>query len=308
MHHYKPDLSVVVPVYNGSKTLEELFLRTQDALTNRGLTFEIVFVDDRSIDPSWSVIESMKARYGDLVQGIRLARNTGQQATTFCGMLSAQGTWIVTIDDDLQVPPEEIVKLLDAAQEQQAELVYGVFPSPKHNWLYHSGARIFRWVLHKIALDFPNGSSFRLLHADLIGRLPTDLKQLSHIDPFLLWVSTGFIRVEVGHEKRRHGRSGYSIARLVKMALEILILYSTLPLNFMIWAGFFFAAVSFGLGIYFMILKITIGAQMGFSALIVTITFFSGMILMSLGILGTYISNLYAMGIGRPPFVIQTKI
>ena len=307
MTDYKPYLSVVIPVFNGSATLEALFLRTKTVLDGKNISFEVVFVDDGSTDDSWPLIQKLKSGHGKEVTGIRLARNAGQQAATFCGLLEASGEWIITMDDDLQTPPEEISKLLDAAGDRESTLIYGVFAAPQHSRLHDFGARIFRRLLRKVALDFPDGSSFRLLHSSLIKRLPTELRLLNHIDPVLSWAGSGILRVEVNHEKRLYGKSGYTFLRLLSLALEILLLYSTLPLRFIIWLGFFFAAVSFGMGIYFLTLKLTVGAQLGFSALIVAITFFSGMILMSLGILGAYISNLYTIGIGRPPFVIQNK-
>lgn len=303
-----PYISVVVPVFNGSASLEALFGRVKAVFDHENRRFEVIFVDDGSTDNSWPLIERLQAQFPESVRGIRLMRNAGQQAATFCGLLEASGEWIVTMDDDLQVPPEEIPKLLEAARGRNTMLVYGVSSEPARSLFYRAGARLFRRLLRSVALDFPDGSSFRLLHSGLVERLPKNVRLLNYIDPLLSWVSSGVLRVEVRHEKRQHGRSGYSFLRLLGLALEILLLYSVLPLRFMVWLGLLCAVGSFGLGVYYLMLKLTVGAQVGFSALIVTITFFSGMILMSLGILGTYISNLYAMGIGRPAFVIQQKI
>lgn len=302
------DVSVVVPVYNSAATLEALFLRTAEVLRGRRLGFEIIFVDDGSTDNSWEVIVGLKNKYGAFVRGFRLARNAGQQAATFCGLLHAGGPWVVTMDDDLQTPPEEIIKLLNAAPGLGADIVYGKYTQGRHNLLHRWGARIFRKLLRSIAPAFPDGSSFRLIKHELIASIPKDLKQWDYVDPVLSRLSDRTAAVDVRHEKRINGRSGYSLAALSAIALNILVIYSTLPLKIMMWTGFISAFVSFGLGAYYLVQKLTVGAQLGFSALIVTITFFSGVILISLGILGMYVSKIYESGSGRPAYAVKSII
>jgi undecaprenyl-phosphate 4-deoxy-4-formamido-L-arabinose transferase len=302
------DISVVVPVFNGAATIEMLFDRVRNTLEGQNLSFELIFIDDDSADDSWEVVEKMKNLHGELVRGFRLTRNAGQQAATFCGLLHARGSWVLTLDDDLQTPPEEITRLWASAQVLQADIIYGKYAVARQGAWRRWGARMFRLLLRRVAPAFPDGSSFRLIRGSLVRKIPPGLKQWSYVDPVLSRLSTRIGVVEVRHDARDKGHSGYSFIQLAGIALHILVIYSTLPLRLMIASGFASAMASFALGAYYFIQKITIGAQIGFSALIVTITFFSGVILISLGILGLYISKIYEMSSGQPPFTVEKSI
>src|SRR5256885_11470357 len=118
----KPDISVIVPVFNSEARLKELFIRTSEVITSMNLDFEFVFVDDGSNDRSWQVISELNAEYPEGVRGFRLSRNSGQQAATVCGLERARGTWVITLDDDLQSLPEEIPTLWERANHEQADI------------------------------------------------------------------------------------------------------------------------------------------------------------------------------------------
>lgn len=304
----EPDITVVVPVFDGAATLKALFSRTRAVMSELNLDFEIIFVDDGSVDHSWRVIGELREEAADRVRGFRLARNSGQQAATICGMQMARGRWILTLDDDLQLPPEEIPKLWEAAHTRQSDVVYGVFPAPRHNLLHNLGGRLYRVLLKRVAPDVPVGSSFRLLRRDILKALPQRLGPWVFVDPALAWLTTDITTVNVRHEKRGDGRSGYSFFKLLGMAVTVLVVYSTLPLQIMIWFGLLSAVVSFCLGIYYLILKLTSDVAVGFSALIVTMTFAFGVILLSLGILGIYIAGIYVMGSGQPAYTVKAEI
>src|SRR6185503_1562788 len=119
------DYSVVVPVYNSEKTLVELFTRTREVFKKLGRSFEMVFVEDCGKDQSWQVLRELSDQYPGEVVAVKLARNFGQHNATLCGFHHAQGRFVITIDDDLQIPPEEIPKLIDEQERSDAELVYG---------------------------------------------------------------------------------------------------------------------------------------------------------------------------------------
>src|ERR1700733_2439142 len=155
----RPDISVVVPVFNSASTLGKLFSGVQDVMASMNLRFEVVFVDDGSSDESWRVILDLKRQHGDLVRGFRLARNSGQQAATYCGLIEARGQWVVTLDDDLQPHPREIVKLWEEAQRRQSEVVYGVYATLRHGLIHRIGSRLFRMLLRRVAPSFPDGTS-----------------------------------------------------------------------------------------------------------------------------------------------------
>jgi hypothetical protein len=163
-------------------------------------------------------------------------------------------------------------------------------------------------LIRSVAPAYPNGSAFRLVKKDVLAKLPAPTGPGFYVDPILCWATDNIITEEVQHEKRINGKSGYSLLKLLNLAFAILIVHSTLPLRLMIWTGFFSSLISFGIGIFYLIKKLTVGAALGFSALILTITFVSGVILMSLGILGVYIAKLYTMGSGQPAYIVQSRI
>lgn len=304
----KPDISVVVPVFQSAGTLPEVFSAIQDVMKILHLRFEAVFVDDSSHDDSWNVIVGLKKQHGSLVRGFRLARNSGQQAATYCGLLQSHGDWVVTLDDDMQPHPREIIKLWQYALEHQPDIVYGVYARLRHGLVHRAGSRIFRVLLHRMAPSFPDGSSFRLIRSEILRSLNPSPGPWVLVDPVLAWGTLHIQTVTVEHSPRRSGRSGYSALMLFTAAWTLLITYSKLPLRLITVLGFLSSLVSFALGIYFLVRKLTVGAQMGFSALIVTTTFSSGLILFSLGILGEYISQIHTMGSGEPAFTIKAVV
>lgn len=303
----KPDISVVVPVFNSAQILPEVFAGVRDVMETMNLEFEAIFVDDGSSDESWDTILALQAAHGGLVRGFRLARNSGQQAATYCGLLQSRGDWVVTLDDDLQTHPREIKKLWTHALESQADVVYGAYDSLRHPLLHRLGSRIFHVLLRRVAPAFPRGSSFRLIRAEVLQTLSRNPGPWIIVDALLAWQSSDMSTVLVEHNDRKSGRSGYSFARLCGIAWTLLITYSKLPLRLMGGFGFLSAFFSIGLGLYYLVRKFTVGAQVGFSALIVTITFSSGVILLSLGILGEYISQIHTMVSGQPAFSIKAK-
>jgi polyisoprenyl-phosphate glycosyltransferase len=304
----RPQISVVVPVFNSTNVLRKLFSAIEDVMSSLNQRFEVIFVDDDSTDGSWRLILELKKERGEVVRGFRLARNSGQQAATYCGLLHARGEWVVTLDDDLQPHPREIVKLWACAQAAQADVIYGVYASLKHGLVHRMGTRLFRMLLRRVSPSFPDGSSFRLIRSDVLQALPTDPRPSVFVDPVLAWRSSEVTSVVVEHSPREAGRSAYSLTALFALAWILLITYSTVPLRLMTAVGFLSASVSFGLGLYYLVRKVTIGAQVGFSASIVTTTFSSGLILLSLGILGEYISRIHSMSTGEPAFSVKATV
>src|SRR3954470_16261994 len=182
-----PALSIVVPVFNGAGTLPRLFDEIQDVVGAMRLDAEVIFVDDGSTDQSWRIIREIKSGSPERVHGFRLARNSGQQAATYCGVLEARGEWVVTIDDDLQPSPAEIRRLWDHAQLTGADIVYGVPAASPHGITRRIGRRVFRLLLGRVAPQFPGTSSFRLIRADVIAAVPRHLGPWVLIDAVLAW-------------------------------------------------------------------------------------------------------------------------
>src|SRR5688572_26559151 len=165
------DYSVVVPVYNSEKTLAELFLRTRDVFAKLGRSFEMIFVENCGRDQSWEVIRELSEQYPGEVVAVRLARNFGQHNATLCGFHYAQGSFVITIDDDLQIPPEEIPRLIAEQERSGAELVYGYFEEKHHSIIQNAGSFIIQKTFEKTFDAKGKGSSFRLIVASLIEKV-----------------------------------------------------------------------------------------------------------------------------------------
>lgn len=303
-----PNISVVVPVFNSESTLKELFARTHAVMSALKLDFEMIFVDDGSMDDSWKIIGALKADYAECIRGFKLAKNSGQQAATICGLQHARGDWVLTLDDDLQSPPEEIPTLWYFAQKQQPDVVYGVCSFPRHYPLHNLGSRFFRLLVREVAPEVSASSPFRLIKAELLESLRGRLGTWVFVDPALASLTSDIATVAVRHEERRNGKSGYSLSTLVQLAITVVVIHGTLPLQMMIWFGLLSALGSFCIGIYYLILRLTSSTPVGFSALIVTMTFGFGLILLSLGILGVYVSRIYVMGTGQSGFRVKAEI
>ena len=291
--------SAVVPVYNAESTLIELHRRIVETLEKLGVPFELIFIDDNSDDGSWEILRSLRdcdAR----VRCYQLMRNFGQQNATMCGFRQACGRILVSLDDDLQNPPEEIPLLL-AELEQGYDVVFGVYELKRHG-LYR---RLGSWLINKFyAWTFRTRgrvSAFRALRAELAERLLDYDLNFTYINGLIAWYTERVSRVVVRHESRNLGQSGYTLRRLLNLSTNMMTNFSLLPLQIATCAGLLFASVGFVLGATFVVRKLAYGSAVsGFTAIIVSISFFSGMILLFLGIIGEYVGRIH-MNINRKP-------
>ncbi len=300
-----PDVSVVVPVFNSAGTLEELYRRTESTFSELELDFEMIFVFDGGAESAWKVLISLKKENPERVTAIRLARNFGQHNATLCGLSFARARQIVTIDDDLQTPPEAIADLLAHQKETGAEVVYGTYPRQRHGLFRNLASKAFKKMYKYVTKGAGTGSSFRLISQTLAE----DILSINHthvfIDQLFSWYTQDFAFVEVTHHKRADGKSGYSTGKLFRMAFNVFISYTDLPLRLVTLTGFFASVLSIVLGTAFIIQRVLVGAQIGFTALISAIFFTSGVILLSLGILGEYISRIYQSRLEKPAYAIK---
>lgn len=303
----KTDITVVVPVFNSVETLHPLYERISATLFKLGKSFEVLFVEDGGPIESWNELKSIKKAFPETVSLIRLGRNYGQNAATVCGITNARGQIVITIDDDLQTPPEEIEKLLEAYKLNDSAVVFGVTASQSNPLIKRIGSymikKIFDWV---DGADI--GSSFRLIAPELKGKLNKQAHDQLFLNQVIHWYTDEITNVEVKHESRTEGSSGYSFFGLAGIALRLLFFYTDFPLRMMSYTGLLIAFVCFGLGSYYVYEKVVIGSEAGFASLITAIFFTTGIIMVCLSILGSYISRIYADRIKRPVYSIKTKL
>ena len=296
-------LSIVVPVFRSEKTLNELVNRITNSISDKSV--EIILIDDASGDETWTTICSI-ARQNSMVTGIRLGRNSGQHGALLAGVRAAKFQTVVTLDDDLQNPPEEINKLIDALVPG-VDVVYGVSTDVKQNFYRRAGSKLVRKFFAS-ALGFNSAvsmSSFRTFRTALREGFNTALGPNVSLDALLTWSTTRFTVVEVKHDERKVGDSHYTFRKLVRFMIDMATGYSALPLRLASALGFL--TISFGavLLVYVIGRPIITGERVqGFPMLASTIIIFSGVQIFLLGILGEYIGRMHFRVMNKPTYMV----
>lgn len=300
--------SVVIPVYRGEATLEELVERLGTVLPGVTKQFEVVLVNDGSPDESWALIQRLSQRY-PWVRGISLSRNYGQENATLCGILESQYDVIATMDDDLQHRPEELPRLLNKLSEGY-DVVYGVPRVRRQSWWKSLSAvivkRIIAWSMGMRAVR--DLSAFKVFRADLKETFGAMTGRDVLIDVLLSWITANFASVEIEEQARAHGKSNYDLFKLVKVSLRAMTNYTTIPLRFASILGFFFTIVGLFVLIYVLTVYFALGSIPGFTFLASVITMFSGVQLFALGIIGEYLARLFERSSGRPPYAVRERV
>ena len=302
------DNSVVIPVFNNESYLKELYSRLKISLEEITDSFEIIMVEDGGGDCSWEIIEELSEK-DKRVNGIQLSRNFGQHNALLCGIRAARYDVIVTMDGDLQHPPEEIPKLLSKLAEGH-DVVYGTPEKEQHGFWRGTASRVT-----KLALQYTMGaetaryvSAFRVFRTLVRNAFAHYQSPFVSIDVLLTWGTTSFASVPVRRDPRRTGESGYTFGKLVIHALNMMTGFSTLPLRLASWTGFAF--MFFGIGVLIFVVGrflIKGGGVPGFSFLASVIAIFSGAQLFALGIIGEYLARMYYRSIDRPVYIVRSS-
>jgi undecaprenyl-phosphate 4-deoxy-4-formamido-L-arabinose transferase len=302
-------VSVVVPVYNAEGSLPMLVDRLSRALEPESDLGELIFVNDGSRDGSWGVIEQLAARHR-WIRGINLMRNVGQHNAVLCGIRAARFEVIVTMDDDLQTPPEEVPRLL-AALTAGHDVVYGTPRRQSHGLL-----RDLASTLTKIALQGAMGaetarsiSPFRAFHTHLRDAFANYSGPFVSIDVLLTWGTTAFSSIIVKHEPRTIGVSNYTVRKLIAHAMNMMTGFSTLPLQVASIVGFVFTLFGGAVLAYVVGRYLLQGAVVpGFAFLASAVAIFSGAQLFALGIIGEYLARMHFRMMDRPPYAVLSTV
>ena len=304
----RPELSIVVPVYGSAGMLEKLHARVADSMARLGTSYELILADDCGGDNSWAVIQRLATRHSS-VRGLRLARNFGQHNALLAGIRAARGVWIVTIDDDLQNPPEEIWKLLAKAKEGH-DVVYGRPRKQTHGLFRDMASSVTKMVLRgamgaEVATQV---SAFRAFKASIRDAFENYQGPTVNIDVLLTWGTRSYAAVEVRQDEREAGESGYTFRKLVVHALNMMTGFSVLPLQVASLAGFLFAIFGLGVIAYVVIRYLIYGSPVpGFPFLASIISLFAGIQLFALGIIGEYLARMHMRSMNRPAYVVADR-
>ncbi len=303
--NFPMNCSVVIPVYKSQATLPELLERLDKVLSGLSENYEVILVNDDSPDQSWEVITALAKQY-PCVRGIDLMRNYGQHNATLCGVRLARYEVVVTMDDDLQHPPEELHFLLEKLGEGY-DVVYGVPKKLPHSWWRNLGSILSKWmVASAIGIKtIRDVSAFRAFRMDLRRAFEGYQNPDVMIDVLLSWGTTRFATVMVDEQPRSVGRSNYTLGRLLRMTLLYLTNFSTKPLRFSNIIGFFFTLMGFLGFIYVITVYFVEGSVPGFPFLASAVMVFSGVQLFALGIIGEYLARVFERTAGRRPYTIE---
>jgi undecaprenyl-phosphate 4-deoxy-4-formamido-L-arabinose transferase len=296
-------LSVVIPVYNSEQTIGPLVERLQACLS--GYVFEIVLINDGSLDNSETVCQALEQQYAT-VTFISLRRNFGEFNAVLCGLNHARGQYVVIIDDDFQNPPESILTLVQTAETGQFDVVYSRYAQKQHHWFRNLGS----WAVNGLttySLGKPRDlylSSFKLIRGEVVEEIIHYRGPYPYIDGLIFRVTRNVGSVEVPHNARAEGRSNYTLRKLIGLFLTFFIGYSLWPIRVFTALG----ATFFGLGLLsglFLLLSWIAGpdAIPGWSIVLWAILTGLGLQLLFLGIIGEYIGKLFMAYSGLPPYV-----
>lgn len=300
------EASIVIPVYNGADTIPELADRLSRVCPTLFSNYEIIFIDDGSPDPSWATIQRLTATVPNVV-GVRLRRNFGQHNATLCGIRAARFPITITMDDDLQHPPEQLPALLDEFRKGY-DVVYAVPKKLPHAWWRNLGSRMIKLILSKIMnIPIQDIGAFRIFRTELRDAFADYHSPDVYIDPLLSWGTTSFSHIAVEEKPRTVGESNYTMKSLIKATLSIMTGYSTIPLRLASMLGFFFLIFGVIVLIYVLYIAIVVGSIPGWPFLASLVSLFSGAELFSLGLIGEYLARMYVRTMDRPVYLVAER-
>ncbi|WP_460653886.1 glycosyltransferase family 2 protein [Kribbella endophytica] len=301
-----PDLSVVVPMYDEEEVLPIFFDRMRPLLDGLGVSYELLVVDDGSRDATASLLLAAATDWPQL-RLVRLLRNSGHQAAISAGFRRARGNHLVTIDADLQDPPEVIAELLTTARDKDVDVVYGVRSDrSSDSWAKRTTARMYyRLMCRLVGRDIPfDAADFRLVSrrvVDAVNALPEDGRVFRLVIPWL-----GFPSAEVKYVRaeRAAGVTKYNLRKMLRLAFDSVTAFSAAPLRLATWLGLFGGLLSVAFVIGALVIKLTGQSIPGWTSTVLAVAVIGAIQLLCLGLLGEYVARLFQSSQKRPQFLV----
>lgn len=299
--------SVVIPVYNSEGIVRETVRQVVEVFEGAGIRHEVVLVNDGSTDRSWAVISEI-ARETPQVVALNLLKNYGQHHANLAGFIESRGDYVITMDDDLQNPPDQALLLIDAALEGH-DVVFGRFGRKQAAGYRQLGSKLITLVNRRVfgQPDDLTVSNFRILRRDVVDRICASHTAHPYVTGQALLFSNNPANVTVRHEPRTVGKSNYNLVRILRLVLTILFSYSSYPLRAAALAGFALSVLSFVLGAFYLIRGLTHDTAVpGWTTLVVLLAAFNGFIIAMLSMLGEYVvRTLNAVSVQQSYHVIE---
>jgi polyisoprenyl-phosphate glycosyltransferase len=285
--------SVIVPVYNSEKVIETTVEQIANFFVNRNLRYEIILVNDGSRDRSWMKLTTL-ARSNKSIVAINLLQNYGQHSAIFCGIRQSKGDYVITMDDDLQNPPEEIIHLINKIHEGH-DAVFAKFKAKKHPLMRKLGSNIIGYLNEKI-FNKPKEltlTNFRIFTREVALRIQDYRTLYPYIPGLVLMFSNNATNVSTEHHERKIGKSNYTWITIATLVGRLLFNYSSYPLKILSTVGFVISLLSFSAGMFYLIKAWLVGSNvLGFTTIVVILSFLNGFIIIMLGVIGEYLSRM----------------
>jgi len=301
-----PALSIVIPVYNGAGSVGELVAALEELRIAGG--HEIVLVNDGSPDDSLAVCRALVEQARVPITLVDLSRNYGEHNAVMAGLRHARGAHIITMDDDLQNPPEEVERLLSFAQDSGHEVVYTYYDEKQHAAWRNLGSRFTNWVAGFV-LDKPKGfylSSFRCISAFVAGEITRYEGPFPYVDGLILQVTQDIDRLLVRHLPRAEGRSNYTMRRLLRLWLSMFVNFSVMPLRLSTLTGFALSLIGAVGSIVAITEALFFSPPAGWASLMAAVLLLSGVQLVILGLIGEYLGRLYLTANRKPQSIVRS--
>jgi len=307
--HQNLEISVVVPVYYAGNTIERMVTKLLSELPKYLSSFEIILVNDGSLDSSDQICRSLEKKY-PIVRYFQLAKNFSEHNAVMAGLNQVQGNYAVIIDDDFQNPPEEIIKLYNKIKTSSADVVFARYEKKQHHWFRNIGSR-FNDKVANIMLKKPPGlylCSFKIISRWLVQEIIKYQGPFPYIDGLILRCTQHIETELVIHNAREEGRSNYTFGKLVSLWSNLFVNFSLVPLRLSLLLGTIFALGGFFLSIYFTIEKLkTPDLPLGWASTIISVLILAGVQLIVIGTVGEYLGRSYLGHTKTPQFVIRKK-
>jgi glycosyltransferase involved in cell wall biosynthesis len=308
MDESSPHLSIVIPVFNAALTLPALY-RELSALEIVG-GLELILVNDGSHDETEAIALKLTRESSIPITFLSLSRNFGEHNAVLAGLRASSGRYVVTMDDDLQNPPSEVLKLLAAAESEKRDVVYAIYERKEHAWWRNLGSRLTNLIADYV-VEKPRKlylSSFRCMTRLVADEVAKSRNPYPYIDGLIFQITQNAGAVPVRHVGRGQGRSGYTLRKLVRLWMSMLVNFSVLPLRLMTVAGMITSALGFLAVIEVVLEHLLKRNPTGWSSLMAAILLLSGTQLLLLGIMGEYVGRIYLGISDKPQSVVRATL
>ena len=307
MGESNPHLSIVIPLFNAALTLPALYQELAALEISGG--FELVLVNDGSRDETEEIALRLTRASQIPITFLSLSRNFGEHNAVLAGLRASKGRYVVTMDDDLQNPPSEVLKLLSTAESERRDVVYSIYEQKEHVWWRNLGSRLTNLIADYV-VEKPRRlylSSFRCMTRLIADEVAKSHNPYPYIDGLIFQVTQNAGVVRVRHVERQQGRSGYTIRKLMRLWMSMLVNFSVLPLRLMTVAGMITSALGFLAVIEVVLEHLLKKNPTGWSSLMAAILLLSGIQLLLLGIMGEYVGRIYLGVSDKPQSVVRAK-